>query len=248
MKLQWKKALSATVAVFAFAAAAVASFAGKEGAARSAGTIGSRGGIQDQSGLAEYYLSNFAGKSKKTRTTAGGIGLAVGAVALAGGIVMLGRDDEGDWLGLNEFFGATLAAGGGLACAAGIYSLAAPSPAERSYKRVRDITDPGQREAACAEALSSLAGKGRRARMIGGGLICAIGAAGVIASADEGSSGPLLMAACTGGLALYSFLVKSPAERTYRAYLERKGSRPTPDLILGFGPRGSFRAGLSLDF
>jgi hypothetical protein len=84
--------------------------------------------------------------------------------------------------------------------------------------------------------------------MIGGGLMCAMGVAGVIASGDDDSSGPLLSAAYAGGLALYAFLVKSPAERSYRAYLERKNVMPVPDLILGLGPRGSFRAGLSLDF
>jgi len=80
--------------------------------------------------------------------------------------------------------------------------------------------------------------------MIMGGLACALGVAGVLSSSD----GALYSAVSAGGLALYSFLVKSPAERTYRAYLEQGGIKPVPDLILGIGPRGGFRAGLSLEF
>lgn len=178
----------------------------------------------------------------------GGIGLALGAVCLGGGIAMVSEDDEDDWLRLGEVIGTIFITQGAAMSVLGVYSLAVPSPAEKSYKRVRDLADPGEREAACSDALALLARKGRRSRMIGGGLMCALGVVGAIAAGDEGSSGPLLSAVTAGGLALYAFLVKSPAERSYQAYLERSGIKPVPDLVLGFGPRGSFRAGLSLEF
>jgi hypothetical protein len=248
MRSRRKRALMATAVLIAFAAAAVPSFAGERSAAPSAGPADPRGGDQDQSALAEYYLSRLARRSKKTRNTAGGIGTAVGALSLAGGLALVGQDDEEDWLGLGEFFGTVMIVEGGLACVMGAYSLAVPSPAEKSYKRVRDISDPGERETACADALASLARKGRTSRMISGGLMCAVGVVSAIPSGDEGSSGSLLPMACAGGLALVAFLVKSPAERSYRAYLERSGVKPVPELILGIGPRGDVRAGLSLAF
>lgn len=248
MRPKRKKALTAVAVLIAFAAAAVPSFAGEEDAGGSAGPADPRGGGQDQSALAEYYLSRLAQRSKKTRTTAGGIGTAAGALSLAGGLALVGQDDEDDWIGLSEIFGTMMIVEGGLACVMGVYSLAVPSPAEKSYKRVRDISDPGERETACADALAGLARKGRTSRLIGGGLMCAMGVVGVITSSDEGSSGQLLSAACAGGLALYAFLVKSPAEKSYRAYLERRGVMLVPDLILGFGPRGGVRAGISLTF
>ncbi|HPW17588.1 MAG TPA: hypothetical protein PLP83_04315 [Candidatus Aminicenantes bacterium] len=237
------------VAVLIAFAAAVPSFAEDEGAARSAGAVAPRVAVQEPSALAEHYLSTLARKTKKARTIGGVLATAVGAVGLAGGLDLVNRDDEEDPFCWGEVFGRPLIVVGGLCIAMGVFSLAVTSPAERSYKRVRDISDPGEREAACADALARLAKTGRRSRMIGGGLICAAGVAGAIANGGDDPSGPLLMAAFSGGLAaLYTFLVKSPEEKSNRAYLERSRVKPVPELILGVGPRGSVRAGLSLDF
>jgi hypothetical protein len=163
---------------------------------------------------------------------------------------MMSEDNEADWLGFGEFFGAMAVITGGITVAGGGLALAIPSPAERAYKKIRPIEDPALREAACADALSDLSRKGRKTRMIMGGLTCALGVAGVLSSSggEDSPDGAVCSAAFAGGVALYWFLVKSPAERTYRAYLERGGVKPVPDLVLGIGPRGGFRAGLSLDF
>ena len=244
MKTQRKRVLRAVTALVVFAAVSVPVFA--EGRPPGGPRIVARqtAQAQGQLSLAEQYLSRLSVKSKRTRTIAGSAGLAAGALFVGGGLAMMSEDNEADWLGFGEFFGAMAVITGGVAVAGGGLALAIPSPAERAYKKIRLIEDPALRETACADALSGLSRKGRKTRMIMGGLTCALGVAGVLSSSD----GALYSAASAGGVALYWFLVKSPAERTYRAYLERGGVKPVPDLVLGIGPRGGFRAGLSLDF
>lgn len=246
MRSARKRALMALVTLVAFAAAPVPSFAAEQVSDRSAGPADRKGQVQGQEALAEYYLSRLAQKSRRARTTGGGISLALGTLSLVGGISTLGEED--DWLELNKLFGTILILEGGLLCAGGTIALAFPSAAEKSYQRVRDLADPGEREVSCADALARLARNARRSRMIMSGLFCATGVAVATASGGERSSGPLLSAALAGGMALSSFLIKSSAERTYQAYLERSRIKAAPDLILGFGPGGSFRAGLSLAF
>jgi hypothetical protein len=85
--------------------------------------------------------------------------------------------------------------------------------------------------------------------MIGGVLFGAAGIAYALSSGSfDDTSAYLASAGLTAGISAYFFLVKSRAERANRAYLRQKQDKPVPDLILGFGSRGSFRAGLSLDF
>ncbi|HDT13274.1 MAG TPA: hypothetical protein ENO03_02845 [Candidatus Aminicenantes bacterium] len=207
------------------------------------------GPIFAQEPLAERYLTRLSVKSKRARTTGGGLLLAGGGLCIAGGLSMMAEADEDDFLGLGELFGRISVLTGGLYGVGGIYALAVPSAAERACRRTRDLADPGEREAACAEALARLARKGHRSRMIGAGVFCGLGIVGAIsASSGDDPSGALPALAYGGGLSLFFFLVKSRAERTYLAYLEERGVRPAPELVLGLGPRGGFRAGLSFDF
>ena len=249
MRTLRKRTLMAVTILVVFAATSVAVFAEEESAGGPGKITSLAGQTPGQASLAEQYLSRLSAKSKKMRTLAGSAGLAVGALCVGGGLAMMSADNEADWLGFGEFFGTMAVVTGGVAIAGGILTLSIPSSAERAYKRIRPIEDPAMRDRACADALSGLSRKGRKTRMIMGGLACALGVAGILSSGGEDSSEEAMYsAACAGGLALYYFLVKSPAERTYRAYLEQGGIKPVPDLVLGIGPRGGFRAGLSLDF
>jgi hypothetical protein len=160
----------------------------------------------------------------------------------------LAQDEEEDFLGLGEVFGALFVAEGALCLVAGTISLAVPSRAERADRRVRAISDAAERERAAAEALGGLAKKGRTARMIQGGVGVAAGIAAIVASGADESSGGLSAGALMGALAAYSFLVKSPEEKAYRSYKERSGLRPTPDLVLDITPRGGVLVGLTLTF
>ena len=193
-----------------------------------------------------------AAKSKRTRIVGGGLYLAAGAALIGVGVAALNDADEedGDILSVFSAIGGVMAVTlGGTVCLGGIFSLAQPHSAERRYERIRGTTDPNLREEACAEALEGLARKGKRQRTIRAVIFGALGlTAAFSSSGSDDSSSNLAAAASGGGLALLSLLVKSRAEKTYRAYLERKGVGLSPDLILGVGPHGVFRTGLSLDF
>ncbi len=247
MRTLRKRTFMAVTVLVVFAATSVAVFA-QEASAGGPGEIASLAGqAPAQASLAEQYLSRLAAKSERQRKLGGGISLGLGALCAAGGIAMLGEED--DWLGLNKAFGTGGVIMGGIGFAGGILALSIPSPAERAFKRIRPIEDPAQRERACADALADLAKTGRRARMIGGAVTCATGAAcALLIDREAGTNGYWMIAASTASLALVQFLVKSQAERTYRAFLEQGGVKPVPDLVLGIGPRGSLRAGLSLAF
>ena len=240
----------AAVMVVVFCAAFSPKAAAEEGPpASSDARVGPAGQTPDQTSLAEQYLFRLAEKSRKRRRLAGGIGLGSGIFVAAAGAAMLSEKDDDDWLGLSKAFGTVCLVSGGAAALGGAVTLAVPSPAEKAYKRILPIQDPAARGQASAEALAGLARTGRRTRMIGGGISCAAGVLGVLlARGEDSSSGPMISAAYAGTMALYFFLVKSPAERTYRAYLEESRLSTVPDLILGFGPRGGFQVGLSMDF
>lgn len=239
----------AAVMVVVFCAAFSPTVAAEEGPpASSDARVRTEGQTPDQASVAEPYLFRLAEKSRKRRRLAGGMGLGSGIFIAAAGAAMLSEKDEDDWLGLSKFFGGVCLVSGGAAALGGAAMLAIASPPEKAYKRVLSIQDPVMRERACADALASLAKKARTWRMIAGGLGCAAAAAGAVLAAKEDASGYTLMAVSAGAGALYSFLVKSPAERAYRAYLEQSPVKTIPDLILGFGPRGGIRVGLTMDF
>ena len=241
MRRQQMKALTAVAVLAGFAVSATPLLAGEDEADRTC--------IQASTSSAEFYLARVSTSSKKARTVAGGIGAALGTVCLAAGAAELNDGDEGGWLCLEDAFAAMAVAMGGTVLAVSVLYVTIPSSTERAYKRIRRITDPAEREAACANALARLARKGRTKRMIGGALL---GAAGIVYALSSGSfddeSAYLASAGLTLGISAYFFLVKSRAERANRAFLRQTRVNPVPDLILGFGPRGSFRAGLSLDF
>lgn len=248
-----RTAAAAAAAILAMLAGASGqAWAGDEGAAGCA----RKAEIRQTAGLAEYHLATLAASSRRSRKLAGGLGLAVGAAGLGGGLAMMHdmRDEstEDPWnifAGLGYLGGAVIAVSGGLAMAGGIVSLATPSPAERRYARVRAIEDPASRETASAEALRGLARKGKAARTVQAGIFGALGLLGALSASnsdDQGSN--LALAACGGGLAALSLLTKSRAEKAYRAYQREKGPGISPEIILGVGPRGGFRAGVSLDF
>lgn len=198
------------------------------------------------SSLAEQYLFQLSDKMKKRRRLGGTLGMVVGAASVVGGLALNGVDEEEDQLGLIRFFGTALIAEGAVAFGAGAYVLAVKTRAERAYARIRALSDAAEREQAAEEALADLARKARTARMIQGGVGIAIGGAAMILAED--TSGGLAMAAWIGGLAAYSFLVKSPEEKAHRSYEERRGLRSAPDLVFGITPRGGVQAGLALSF
>lgn len=201
---------------------------------------------QDQSSLAERYLSKLAAKSRRARQVAGGAGLVIGALAIAGGAAM--RDTEDDPIGLGEFFGTAAIVGGAGLALGGAASLTFKSGAEKAIAKATAIPDGLEREAACRSALARLARRGRVSRFLAAGIIAAAGIANTMSSSEGESNTDLTPLVTLGGLAAVSLLIKSPAERSYKAFLEESGEGPAPRLMLGLGPRGGFRAGLSLDF
>lgn len=251
MNIQRKRVVVAATVLAAFAVAAVPASAGEE-TEEKATAPACRVDRQDRSpegpALAEYHLSALAASSRRSRHLTGGFALALGTAGVWGGLAILHefREDESEWNpfnGLGTLGGIMMITAGGATLAGGIVSLAVVSPAESRYVGILGIADPGLREAACAEALMGLARRGKRSRTVRAVLYGALG----LAAASAGSDG-LITAGCGGGLALLSALVKSRAEKAYGSYLEGKAGGLGPELILGIGPRGGFRAGLSLDF
>ena len=256
MNTQRKRVVVAVMVLAAFAVAAVPVSAGEEAEVKAAEPA-CRVDRQDRSSegpdLAEYHLSALAASSRRSRHLGGGIGLALGAAGIWGGLAILHdvKEEESEWnpfYGLGYLGGIMVITTGGAALVGGIMSLAVLSPAESRYAGIRGITDPALREAASAEALKGLARRGKRSRTVRAVLYGALGLAAAASSGSDDPSSGLITAACGGGLALLSALVKSRAERAYQSYLAGKEGGIGPELILGIGPHGGFRAGLSLDF
>jgi hypothetical protein len=259
-KRERRTAAAATAAILAMLAGAAGPvFAADDGAGPSG--LAARGSawtaeIQQAAGPAEFHLAALAASSRRSRKLAGGLGLAVGAAGLGAGLAIIHdmneENAEDPWnflVGFGYLGGTVLAVSGGLAMAGGIVSLATTSQAERRYARIRGIEDPASREEASAEALRGLARKGRAARTVRAGIFGGLGLLGALsASGSDGQGSNLTLAACGGGLAALSLLTKSRAERAYRAYQQEKSPGISPEIILGAGPRGGFRAGISLDF
>ena len=124
----------------------------------------------------------------------------MGALFVGGGLALMSEDDESDWLGFGEFFGAMAVITGGVAVAGGGLALR-PFPARPSGP-TRDPADRGSR----AEG-DGLRGRSVRSVQEGakdeddqGGLACALGVAGVLASSGgEDSSDGALYSAASGG-------------------------------------------------
>jgi hypothetical protein len=197
---------------------------------------------RNQASLAEQYLFRLAKKSKGQRRVVGGVCLAAGGGLLAYGISMLDKEED-TMTQIGGFF-AVMCGGGGLA--AGALSFAIQGRVERTHKQIQAIADPAQRERACEDALARLAKKGRKGRISGGGLL-ALSAVSAAASMGLEDS-HIIVPASLGAVALYSFLVKSPAEKANRAYLEKRALKPSPTLVFGLAPHGGFRLGLSMQY
>jgi hypothetical protein len=170
--------------------------------------------------------------------------MGLGALGIAGGLALMSEEDV--W---SAYEGGALVLMGGAFVVTGGFALVLKSPAERAYNKIRPLEDPERRQQACADALADLSKKGRKNRILGGVIIGAMAIGVAVASSDEeAGGGAFLSALFLGAPAAYLLAVKSLPEKTYRAYLEESRVKQGPGLILGFGPRGSFRVGLSLDF
>ncbi len=203
-----------------------------------------KGLAQDEFSLAERYLSRLAEKKRSRRMRTGILGGIIGAGTAVLGLAIL--TEEPDQFGFNRFFGTYFAASGGIVLASSAVALAVPTRAEREYASLRDIRDLVEREQVGAAALARLSKSGRTSRMLNGGLLSAV-AVLVVAKSEEGSSDGLF-AAGVGGLALYSFLVKSLEENAYLGYLEAKGQKMGPEISIGLAPRGGICVSLSMEF
>jgi hypothetical protein len=196
--------------------------------------------------LAERYLKRLAERSKKSRKTWGTLGLIGGGVFLGFGVALLSSADEEDgWGGFFAgVFGVMAIAEGTVMAGVGIYKLAIPSGAERKLDDVLSISDPGHRERASREALSLLAARGRRSRIISGILWAGLSAY-ALASNETGS---FQSAAYFGGLAAYNFMRKSRAERMLQSYLKERELQNKLELRLGIFPYGGVKIGFVYSF
>ncbi|MCK7532106.1 MAG: hypothetical protein MZV63_14275 [Marinilabiliales bacterium] len=123
-------------------------------------------------------------------------------------------------------------AAGGAALVGGIMSLAVVSPAESGYAGILGIADPGAEGSGLRRSPDEA---GQRGSARGRFRTVLYGALGLAAAASSGSDDPgasLITAACGGGLALLSALVKSRAEKAYAVLpgreSERAGARAHP--------------------
>jgi hypothetical protein len=195
--------------------------------------------------LAEQYLSQLAGKLRARRKLIGyPLAGSGAAMAVLGGIA-LSQAEEDEWSGFFKSLGGMgLLAGGGVFVAAGAISLAVPTGAERENKRVGAIRDFAEREKAAADALAGLAKRGRRNRMIRGGVFSGIAVYGAASKGGDNIAVPLLF----GAAAAANFLGKSSEEKAYLAFSEDIPLKLVPELVVGLTPYGGLKVGFSLDF
>lgn len=194
--------------------------------------------------LAEFYLKRTAERSKKQRKNRGTIGIVVGGGLIVLGAAMISEEEEG-WFDFSSLFGTVFIISGAACVGGGIYNLAVPSRAERELDDVLSISDRAQREKASHEALSLLAARGRRNRILTGILSAAFAVSSLVGESAEYAYG-----APYAALAVYSFVVKSPAERAFEDYLrERKREqRKELEFRLGIMPRGGVKVGFVYSF
>ncbi len=177
------------------------------------------GSEEKSDSLAEGYLERLAERNKRRRKTWGAAGLIGGGVFIGLGVSALSSaESSGGWEGFGEALaGAMLIATGAGGVVGGAISLAFPSGAERELKDVLRISDPAQRERACREALSFLASRGKRRRIIAAGISIAAFFAYILSSEDTES---YIWAATDGAYAFYELTRKTAAERAYQNYLK----------------------------
>lgn len=213
--------------------------------------------VEPSASLAESYLRRLAERSKKDRKTWRTLGLIGGGLVLGLGAVALASAEEaGGWEGLGlGLVGIMLIPSGVALVGVGIYSLAIPSRAERELDGVMSIKEFAQRERASQEALSSLAVKGKRDRILSGVSLSALSAYFLVGqlkgsrreSYDEDSN-VYLSALFSALLAAKNFLWKSRAERAYQNYLKAKEQQKELAVRIGIMPHGGIKIGLALSY
>ena len=194
--------------------------------------------------LAEFYLKRTAERSKKRRKTGGIIGVVAGGGLMVLGAAMISKEEEG-WFDFSSLFGTVFIISGAACVGGGIYSLAVPSRAERELDDVLSISDRTQREKASHEALSLLAARGRRNRILAGILSAAFAVGSLVGESPEYAYG-----APYAALAVYSFVMKSPAERAFQDYLRERKREQQKELVMRVGimPYGGVKISLALSF
>jgi hypothetical protein len=195
--------------------------------------------------LALGYLKRLARRSNESRKTWGTIWTVGGGVFIASGAVALSSANEEGWWGgfWTGLYGVMALTSGAILAGVGISKLAIRSGAERELEDVLSISDPGHRERASREALSSLAARGRRARILWGILWSVFSV-----SALSGEEGGTATAAYYGGFALYNFMRKSRAERAFQSYLKEKEFQNRLEFRLGIMPHGGVKVGFVYSF
>jgi hypothetical protein len=192
--------------------------------------------------LAEGYLRRLAERSKKSRKIGGTAAIVIGGGLIVAGASLTSKEPEG-WFDFRPVFGYLSIITGAGCVVGGSLALAIPSGAERKLKDVLSISDPGHRERASHEALSSLAARGRRNRILSA--ILSAGFSGLALFSDEGNA---LAAAEFGALAVYNLMRKSRAERAFQNYLMEKKSRNKLEFSLGVMPYGGVKIGFVYSF
>lgn len=190
--------------------------------------------------LAEFYLKRLAERSKKSRKIAGSVALAVG-----GGSIVLGALMPSKTILLWPFYPrAIFIISGAASVGAGILALSITSRAEREFKKVISISDPAQRERASHEALSSLAARAKKGRIIMSAVFAGVGASLTLIT---GSLGPAVF---FGGFTVPVLLFKSREERAFQDYLKERESKQRKELALHVGimPYGGVKIGLVYSF
>jgi len=200
---------------------------------------------EESESLAEGYLKRLARRSNESRKIWGTIWLVGGGAFMASGVVALSSANDEDWWGgfWTGLYGTMALTSGAIMAGVGISKLAIKSGAERELEDVLSISDPGHRERASHEALSSLAARGRRGRILWGILWSVFSVYAL--SGEEGGS---LIAAYYGGFALYNFMRKSRAERAFQSYLKEKELRNRLKFRLGIMPNGGVKVGFVYSF
>jgi len=195
--------------------------------------------------LAEGYLKRLAERKKKSRKTWGAVGLIGGGICLGlGAAAMSSAEEEGGWEALGKgIAGALLVATGVVGVVGGALSLAIPSGAERELEDVLRISDLAQRERASHEALSSLAARGKKSRILSCILLAGFSAYYLSSKErDYYSAGTL------GAFAVYSLIRKTPEERAFQNYQKEREQQRKLEFHLGIGPHGGVNIGLSLSY
>lgn len=197
-------------------------------------------------GLAEFHLGRLSRSQRSARQVSGGIMTAFGIAGIISGAAMTSLDEEEVWFfaSLGKVVGIAFILAGSALTVGGIYSLVAPSEAERDYRDAMRIEDPEQRERACRLALPELASHGRRNRIISGVITSVLSVVCLASSGGDEGSSSLAVGGLFGGMAVYSFLAKSPAEKALRNYEREAGETKTTQLAFGIGPHGRVQATL----